>query len=94
MQTQNVWNLPQFHQSFVFSSLYAENVNDIVVTWSTMSDVGENGAVVEYGINGFVLRATGTTEKFVDGGSEQRSQYIHRVSWGNLLKESFNLYFI
>lgn len=67
---------------FVVDSIFisVENVNEIVVTWSTMNDVGEDGSIVEYGINGFALRATGTTEKFVDGGQAQHSQYIHRVS--------------
>lgn len=76
----NEWNLPQFLCADFFLVLFLENVNEIVVTWSTMSDVGENGAIVEYGINGLVLRATGTTEKFVDGGPAKHTQYIHRVS--------------
>lgn len=59
--------------------LFTENVNDIVVTWSTMNDVGKNGSVVEYGINGLTLQAHGTSEKFVDGGAAKHSQYIHRV---------------
>lgn len=46
-----------------------------------MDDVGKNGANVEYGINGLIQRATGTTQKFVDGGAAKRSQYIHRVSF-------------
>lgn len=56
-----------------------DDVNEIVVTWSTMDDVGEDGSIVEYGINGFALTAFGTSEKFVDGGDEQHTQYIHRV---------------
>lgn len=77
-----------------------ENVNDIVVTWSTMDDVGKNGANVEYGINGLIQKATGTTQKFVDGGAAKRSQYIHRVSfWGKKTQNTeneltnYNLYF-
>lgn len=54
-------------------------MNEIVVTWSTMDDVGENGSIVEYGIDGYTLTATGTTEKFVDGGPAQHTQFIHRV---------------
>lgn len=68
-----------FQLLFYFNGV--ENVNDIVVTWSTMDDVGSDGSIVEYGINGFALRASGTTQKFVDGGSEKHTQYIHRVSW-------------
>lgn len=45
-----------------------------------MDDTGPNVSIVEYGINGYILRATGTMEKFVDGGSQQHTQYIHRVS--------------
>lgn len=45
-----------------------------------MDDVGTDGSVVEYGINGFALSAYGTTEKFVDGGPAQHTQYIHRVN--------------
>lgn len=44
-----------------------------------MDDVGDDGSIVEYGINGFALSATGTTEKFVDGGPAEHTQYIHRV---------------
>lgn len=44
-----------------------------------MEDVGSDGSIVEYGINGFALTARGTTEKFVDGGPAKHTQYIHRV---------------
>lgn len=49
-----------------------------------MSDVGENGANVEYGIqtrfhDGFALKASGTTQKFIDGGPAKHTQFIHRV---------------
>lgn len=64
----------------MFCFFFSENVNEIVVTWSTMSDAGENGAIVEYGINGFALQAYGSTETFVDGGPAQHTQFIHRVS--------------
>lgn len=60
-------------------NFHIENVNDIVVTWSTMDDVGKDGSIVEYGINGLTLKAYGTSEKFVDGGPAQHKQYIHRV---------------
>ena len=45
-----------------------------------MDDVGNNGTIVEYGINKLTFTAYGTTEKFVDGGRRRRVQYIHRVS--------------
>lgn len=58
-----------------------ENVNEIIVTWSTMNDVGKDGSIVEYGIDGYTQNATGSAEKFIDGGTAKRSQYIHRVSY-------------
>lgn len=45
-----------------------------------MDDVGKNGTIVEYGINGLTFTAIGTVEKFTDGGAAKRVQYIHRVS--------------
>lgn len=45
-----------------------------------MDDVGNNGTIVEYGINGLTFTAHGTVEKFMDGGAGRRVQYIHRVS--------------
>lgn len=54
-------------------------MNEVIVTWSTMDDVGPLGSLVEYGINGFALTATGSTDKFVDGGDAQHTQYIHKV---------------
>lgn len=64
---------------------FSANVNDIVVTWSTMDDPSTdsssvNSSIVEYGINGYIVTAYGTTEKFVDGGAARHTQYIHRVS--------------
>lgn len=80
---RSTWNQTKNNVGFGLISLllhlFTENVNDIVVTWSTMNDVGKNGSVVEYGINGLTLKAYGTSEKFVDGGAAKHSQYIHRV---------------
>ncbi|XP_022906271.1 acid phosphatase type 7 [Onthophagus taurus] len=56
---------------------YGKNVSEIVVTWSTWNDT--KFSAVEYGIGGLVLRSEGYSTMFVDGGSEKRTQYIHRV---------------
>lgn len=49
----------------------------MVITWNTRDDT--RASVVEYGIGGLILRALGTYQEFVDGGSQQRSQFIHTV---------------
>lgn len=61
---------------------YGDNVYEIVVTWSTWNKTGQS--IVEYGINGMVLIANGTSKLFTDGGSLKRSQYIHAVKLTNL----------
>lgn len=65
---------------------FGSNVSEIIVTWSTRNDTTDS--IVEYGIGGFVLTATGTSELFVDGGSEKHSQYIHRVVLSGLTPSS------
>lgn len=65
---------------------FGRDVHEIVVTWSTFNDTGQS--VVEYGIGGFILRATGTSKLFVDGGPKKRAQYIHRVTLRNLASAS------
>lgn len=65
-------------------------MNEIVITWSTMDDVGSDGSKVEYGINGFALTAHGTAEKFVDGGPAKHAQYIHRVRFRCLFQQDNN----
>jgi len=56
--------------------------NEFIVTWSTLDDAGDS--IVEYGIQGYILRATGASELFVDGGPAKHSQYMHRVYLKNL----------
>ncbi|XP_067011765.2 acid phosphatase type 7 [Anabrus simplex] len=69
---------------------YGDNPFEIVVTWSTVNDTKES--VVEYGINGFTLRAFGEPELFVHPGHKKKQQYIHRVTLGNLTEDSKYVY--
>lgn len=71
-----------FYQPEQVHLAYGDNTSEIVVTWSTFNRTKES--VVEYGINGFVLRAVGTATLFVDGGAKKHAQYIHRVVLKNL----------
>ncbi|XP_055377474.1 acid phosphatase type 7-like [Condylostylus longicornis] len=58
------------------------NINEITITWSTFDSTNES--IVEYGINGNILTATGSELPFVDGGSKKHTQYIHKVTLQNL----------
>ena len=49
----------------------------MVVTWSTMN-VTENSTCI-YGTQTPNMEAKGWTTKFVDGGSQHHTQFIHRV---------------
>lgn len=80
-QSQIIWSRPeQVHLS------YGNNIQDIVVTWSTFNQTEES--LVEYGIGGFILTAKGSSKLFVDGGDEQHSQYIHSVVLKNLTPDT------
>uniref|UniRef100_A0A336JZ87 Purple acid phosphatase n=1 Tax=Culicoides sonorensis TaxID=179676 RepID=A0A336JZ87_CULSO len=67
-----------------------DDSNEIIVTWSTLDDAGKS--IVEYGINGLILQAEGTSERFVDGGLKKHTQYIHRVHLKNLTPDSKYIY--
>lgn len=43
-----------------------------------MDNPGES--IVEYGINGLILKASGNSKKFIDGGAGKHYQYIHKVN--------------
>lgn len=70
-------NAQVYYQPEQVHLAYGDDTRDIVVTWSTFNDT--QISVVEYGIGGYVLRATGSAKLFVDGGPKKHSQYIHRV---------------
>ena len=55
----------------------------MIVTWTTFDSIGEK-PLVEYGTKKLDQVATGSSSKFVDGGSERRSMLIHRVKLVNL----------
>ena len=62
---------------------YGSTPDQMIVTWVTLDYV--NDSVVEYGINDFKNTAFGTSEIFIDGGSEKRKINMHRVILSNLL---------
>ncbi|XP_072023834.1 acid phosphatase type 7-like [Amphiura filiformis] len=65
---------------------------EMMVTWSTFNDTKES--TVQYGadIYDMAMKATGSRTKFVDGGSEHHTQYIHRVKLSNLTTGKMYLY--
>lgn len=65
---------------------YGENIEDLVVTWSTFNKTEES--IVEYGLGVLKQRAFGNSRLFVDGGWKHRSQYIHKVKLTNLRLDS------
>lgn len=56
---------------------YGAAPTEMMVTWVTLDPT--NVSTVEYGISKLNLRKTGNVTKFVDGGSNKRVIYIHRV---------------
>jgi hypothetical protein len=60
------------------------------VTWSTLNQTTESRALV--GRKRFEKEYIGTATRFVDGGPEGRSQYIHTVTMTGLEPETYYLY--
>lgn len=59
----------------------------MTVTWSTFNNT--NTSVVQFGLNGDLSHsAIGSATKFVDGGPERHTQYIHRVTLSGLKPNS------
>jgi hypothetical protein len=69
---------------------YGGEPSSMVVTWLTVDPT--DTPYVEYGMTKFDKRETGTSTKFVDGGSERRTMYIHRVILKNLVPGSTYAY--
>lgn len=63
------------------------NPSEVVVTWVTLSST--KFSVVEYNKVGFPLtmRAFGSITKFVDGGTEHRVLFMHRVKLTGLIAD-------
>jgi len=58
--------------------MFVENPTDMVVTWVTVQSTIVS--IVEYGIKDLNKTAKGYEDVFVDGGTEKRIIYIHRVT--------------
>lgn len=76
----NHYQPEQIHLSF------GDDLLEMFVTWTTFSQT--SSSVVEYGINGLILKKTGESQKFIDGGEEKRTMYIHRVKLDHLTPNS------
>ncbi|XP_055842962.1 acid phosphatase type 7-like isoform X2 [Episyrphus balteatus] len=74
----------QVHLSF------GDLTNEIVVTWSTRDDSKES--IVEYGETAFEKLSKSKPIKFVDGGKEKSTQYIHEVTLSNLKPSTHYIY--
>ncbi len=57
----------------------------MTVSWVTMN--ATSASIVEYGVNELSKSAHGESNKFVDGGSEHRSLYVHKVTLTKLIPE-------
>ncbi|XP_017963624.1 acid phosphatase type 7 isoform X2 [Drosophila navojoa] len=66
--------------------------SEIVVTWSTRELPPSAESIVEYGLTDLTQRAYGKAIRFVDGGTKQMSQYIHRVTLSQLKPNSSYVY--
>ena len=54
----------------------------MTVTWVTFNSTRDT--IVEYGVGGLTMSASGTQSRFEDGGSMKRVMYIHRVTLKDL----------
>lgn len=56
---------------------YGVGPTQMMITWLTINST--NQSIVEYGLNRFDQVEFGKETKFIDGGSEKRIMYVHRV---------------
>ena len=56
----------------------------MMVTWSTFNDTKESTVEFGFHVEDLSMTAKGSRTKFVDGGSEKHTQYIHRVKLAGL----------
>ncbi|GFO35532.1 purple acid phosphatase [Plakobranchus ocellatus] len=69
------------------------NPDEMVIVWNTVNDTGESKVL--YGSGGKLNQtASGSRTKFVDGGEEKRSQFIHRVVLQGLSEKTEYAYIV
>ncbi|CAD5118751.1 DgyrCDS7428 [Dimorphilus gyrociliatus] len=69
------------------------NASEMYVSWVTMNDT--KNSFVQYGLyslRDLNLKAVGSSSKFVDGGSQKRTMFIHRVKLTNLKADTVYTY--
>ncbi|CAC5378885.1 ACP7 [Mytilus coruscus] len=74
--------LKDFKQPEQIHISFGDDPTKMLVTWSTMN-VTQNATCL-YGIGTTNMIAKGYTRKFVDGGPQQHTQFIHRATLINL----------
>lgn len=77
-----VWLPHQYHPEQIHLS-YGDNPTQMVITWVTLWPT--NSTVVEYGISRLDTETQGKETLFIDGGSEKRHIYMHRVKLTSLI---------
>ncbi|XP_072023967.1 acid phosphatase type 7-like [Amphiura filiformis] len=64
----------------------------MMVTWSTFNDTKESTVEFGFQVENMTMTAYGSRTKFVDGGPEKHTQYIHRVTLTNLMPGLLYMY--
>nr|AAX26285.1 unknown [Schistosoma japonicum] len=87
------WNLYGYAESKIPNQVHialGEKLSTISITWITQ-EATENSTVL-YGTKLLNMKSTGYAKKFIDGGREQRSMYIHRVILTDLIANTIYNY--